>query len=112
MSTKKDKERAKTEGPFRDGQRGQPPAPVGKQWVKCIYPPCQVQVLRETPSHLISTKPKQTTLPMCPVHGEICMFMMWLLPQIRIQQGVTPGGIVVPGQAPPKPITTTRPPRR
>ncbi len=78
------------------------PAPAGKQWIKCIYPPCNQQVLveKEVTSPIVSVKPKQMTLPMCPVHGEMCMFMMWLLPQVKIQQGVTPGGLVVPGQAP------------
>ena len=77
------------------------PPPEGKKWVKCIFPPCKQQVLVEADvmSPIVSAKPRQMTLPMCPVHGEICMFMMWLLPQLRIQQGVTPGGIVVPGQA-------------
>ena len=74
-------------------------APEGMKWIKCVYPPCQEQVLIEDvePSKLVGIKPKQQILPMCPVHGEMCMFMMWLLPNIRMQQGQTPGGIVVPG---------------
>ena len=104
MNTKRDIERAKEEGPFRDGHRGTPPAPEGKQWIKCLFPPCNKQVLveKEATSPIVSSKPKQMTLPFCKVHGEMCMFMMWLLPQVRIQQGVTPGGIVVPGQGQPK----------
>lgn len=98
MSKKRNIERAEKEGLFRDGQRGPAPAPKDKQWIKCIYPPCKEQVLIETPSPIISTKPKQTTLPMCPIHGEMCMFMMWLLPQLKVQHGVTPQGIVIPGQ--------------
>ena len=77
-------------------------APEGKQWIKCIFPPCKAQVLveKEVTSPIIITKPKQMTLPMCPVHGEMCMFMMWLLPQLTVQRGVTPQGIVVPPGGP------------
>ena len=78
------------------------PPPEGKQWVKCLFPPCPEQVLveKEVISPIITTKPKQMTLPMCKIHGEMCMFMMWLLPQLQIQRGVTPGGIVVPPGGP------------
>ena len=113
MSKAKDKARAEKDGRFVDGQRGLPPAPKGKKWIKCLYPPCTDHVLveEEIVSPLVGIKPKQVTLPFCQAHGEMCMFMLWLLPQVRVQPGMTPGGIVTPGNpAFNQPAPTIKPP--
>lgn len=86
-----------------------PKPPAGKKWVKCVYPPCQGAALVEdepvTP--LITPKPKERMLPMCQMHGELTMFLMWLLPRVQVQRGMTEAGLVLPGS----PAAKTPPPK-
>ena len=94
MSKNKDVKTAATNGSFRDGKRGK------LKTVKCIYPPCTrtVQVPDVQPSAIIPARPQPMEHPpFCSIHLEMLMFVLWVIPQIKVQQGVTPGGIITPG---------------
>ena len=96
MSKAKNIKKAIKEGLFRDGKR------VGTKLktIKCIYPPCQNTIeVPDTPAtRIITPTPQQSQHPpFCPVHLELVQFCLWLLPQVQIQRGVTPGGLVKPG---------------
>ena len=77
---------------------GQRPAPLGKKWVKCVYPPCKQQVLVEDKAGpiVIGSESKETP-PFCPYHFELIGFVLWLLPQVRMEKQRTPSGVILPG---------------
>ena len=92
MNKTKDRTKAESGQPFRNVI----PAPKGKKWIKCVYPPCQNQVLIEDMGPLVTPQPMKTP-PFCQVHMELVKFVMWLTPQIQVKQGETPHGLVLPG---------------
>lgn len=74
--------------------------PPGKKWVKCMYPPCPNKILvdEKPPGQLVVAKPQDKgSIPFCPKHLELLSFMMWLLPQVKIERQTTPSGVVLPG---------------
>ena len=98
MSKKKDIERAKTEGPFRDGERGAPALVK----LKCIFPPCPAVVLVAPPLEGVAVGSPQhmSTLggiPMCDKHGDMLNFHVWAITSIKMEAQRTPGGLVLPG---------------
>lgn len=99
MTKRKDKERVETQGPHRDGRRGTPPAPEGKKWIKCLFPPCQYHILVDdiSISPLISSQPQQMQIPMCEKHLELLNFVIWAMTNIRVEPGRTPSGVITPG---------------
>lgn len=79
MSHKKDRKRAAAGEVFREGK-------VSKL-VKCPVPNCPRGVITGNSAH-----------GLCPYHEEFLESLLFLLPHIKIEQGKTPGGLVLPGQ--------------
>ncbi len=78
MSHKKDKKRVARGEVFRDGK-------ISKL-TRCPVPDCTRGVISGNSAH-----------GLCPYHEEFLGALLFLLPHIRIEQGKTPGGLVLPG---------------
>ena len=79
MSKKRDRNRAAAGEVFRDGK-------VSKL-VRCPVPSCRGFVITGDSPH-----------GLCPKHEEDLAFLLFILPRIKIEQGKTPSGLVLPGQ--------------
>jgi len=79
VSKKRDRARAAAGEVFRDGQ-------ISKM-TRCPIPNCTRGVVTAHSPH-----------GLCAYHEEFLEALLFLLPHIKIEQGKTPGGLVLPGQ--------------
>ena len=87
MSKAKDKARAEAGQQHRN-------IPEDKQLIKCIYPPCNSQILIDK---IVPGMPYKGPPPLCPLHLEMLNFYMWCVTAIKVEPQRTPGGVILPG---------------
>lgn len=75
---------------------------TGKVPIKCVFPPCNAQVLVAAPPEGVAVGSPQHVgklggIPMCAKHGEMLGFYVWAQMNIKMQPQQTKGGIILPG---------------